>query len=115
MKIDDDLSPTTNLVGSYYVLPSTTWSGKVSQGKPLSEMISLSNRSYNLIRIKQIENSGTEIQVTLRTLAVGKRYMLQLESAPQLAVGTYHQTVKLKTDSTEMPEIQLDLTLEVTP
>jgi hypothetical protein len=115
MRIDDDMSPTTNLVGSFYILPSTSWRQKTPYGKGVSGMISLSNRSYDLIRIKQVENPGTEIQATLRTMAPGKRYMLHLQSAPTLPVGVYRQTIKLKTDSTEMPEIVLDLELEVTP
>jgi hypothetical protein len=41
--------------------------------------------------------------------------MLHLQSAPTLPVGVYRQTIKLKTDSAEMPEIVLDLELEVTP
>lgn len=115
MRIDDDMSPTTNLVGSFYILPSTTWRQKTPQGKGASGIISLSNRSYDLIRIKQIENSDSEIRATLRTMAPGKRYMLQLESAPTLPVGVYRRTLKLKTDSATMPKILLDLEVEVTP
>ncbi|MEK7834323.1 MAG: hypothetical protein AAB401_24765, partial [Acidobacteriota bacterium] len=45
----------------------------------------------------------------------GKRYSLEVFSSAKLPVGNHTQTVKLTTDSKEMPELTVDLQVVVFP
>ncbi len=78
-------------------------------------LMSLSNRSNELIRIREIRHSSSAMSVKLNVLGVGKRYTLMIRSQLDLPVGIHRQTVTMTTDSPSVPELVFDLELEVTP
>lgn len=78
-------------------------------------LMAISNRSNEIIRIKEVRNSSTAMPVRLNVLAVGKRFTMQIRSQLDLPVGIHRQTVTLVTDSPTTPELKLELELEVTP
>jgi hypothetical protein len=115
LNIIDDQTPTDRQIGPFFISPSIHWKGSTKQGMSVVGLMSLSNRSNELIRIREIRHSSTAMTVKLNVLGVGKRYTLLIRSQLDLPVGTHRQTLTLITDSPTVPEMVIDLELEVTP
>lgn len=115
LAIVDDLTASANQIGPFFIAPSTNWKGTTSQGMSVVGLMTLSNRSNPLIRIREIRHSADAMTVKLNVLSTGRRYTLQIRSRLDLPVGIHRQTVTLITDSPRTPELKLDLELEVTP
>jgi hypothetical protein len=115
LMILDDQSPSENQIGPFYIIPSIHWKGKTPQGMSVVGFMTISNRSNEIIRIKEVRNPEPMMSVKLNVMAVGKRYGMHIRSALNLPVGVHRQSVVLVTDSPTTPELKIDLELEVTP
>lgn len=115
LTVVDDQTPSANQIGPFFIAPSINWKGSTKQGMSVVGLMTLSNRSNELIRIKEVRNSSPAMPVRLNVLAVGKRFTLQIRSQLDLPVGLHRQTVTLITDNPTTPELKLELELEVTP
>ncbi|MEY3284976.1 MAG: hypothetical protein ACK496_08715 [Acidobacteriota bacterium] len=115
LNIIDDQTPNDRQIGPFFISPSIHWKGSTRQGMSVVGLMTLSNRSNELIRIREVRHSASAMSAKLNVLGVGKRYTLQIRSQLDLPVGVHRQTLTLITDSPTVPEIVLDLELEVTP
>lgn len=115
LTIIDDGTPAANQTGPFLIAPGKTWKGSTKHGTSVVGLMSVTNRSNEFIRIKDVKNSSAAMTVQVSVLGVGKRYLLHIRSALDLPVGLHKQTVQLMTDSPTTPEITLELELEVTP
>lgn len=115
LNVIDDQTPTDRQIGPFFISPSIHWKGSTKQGMSVVGLMSLSNRSNELIRIREIRHSSSAMSVKLNVLGVGKRYTLMIRSQLDLPVGIHRQTVTMTTDSPSLPELVFDLELEVTP
>ncbi len=115
LSVIDDQTPSANQIGPFFIAPSVNWKGSTKQGMSVVGLMAITNRSNELIRIKEVRNSSTAMPVKLNVLAVGKRFTLQIRSQLDLPVGVHRQTLTLVTDSPTTPELKIELELEVTP
>ncbi|NBO65184.1 MAG: hypothetical protein EBU88_10155 [Acidobacteria bacterium] len=115
LDIVDDETPSENQIGPFFIAPATRWKGTTGQGMSVVGLMTLSNRSNPLIRIREIKHSADAMTVKLNVLSTGRRYTLQIRSRLDLPVGIHRQSVTLVTDSPTTPELKLELELEVTP
>ncbi|MFM8392627.1 MAG: hypothetical protein ACKOB4_01730, partial [Acidobacteriota bacterium] len=111
----DDKTPTDRQIGPFFIAPSIPWKGSTKQGMSVVGLMTLSNRSNEIIRIREVRHSSSAMTAKVNVLGVGKRYTLQIRSQLDLPVGIHRQTVTLITDSPNVPEMVLDFELEVTP
>ncbi|NDD64272.1 MAG: hypothetical protein EBZ36_09880 [Acidobacteria bacterium] len=111
----DDGTPSTNQIGPFVIAPAIHWKGATSQGMSVVGLMTLANRSSELIRIREIRGSNDTMSAKLNVLASGRRYTLQIRSRLDLPVGIHRQTLTLITDNQQTPELKLELELEVTP
>jgi hypothetical protein len=107
--------PPGSRIGPFHVSPTNEWRGQAPQGTSVNGLITITNASQRLIRITKLEPNGTAFTANLQTLEDGKRYSVGFISSPTLPVGSHTQTLKLKTDSQETPELELHLQVTVSP
>ncbi|MEW6130533.1 MAG: hypothetical protein AB1757_26095 [Acidobacteriota bacterium] len=100
-------------LGPLSLSPTDRWITSILKGTPSSGTIHIYNNDSNPIKVKSATVSGNEFTAKLTTIEEGKRYELFVSTNAALKPGQYHQTVKLTTDSKEVPEviIQLDATV----
>src|SRR5262249_24497357 len=67
------------------------------------------------IKITKLEPHGEAFGASLQILEDGKRYSAGFVSSTTIPVGSHRQTLKLTTDSQEIPELELRLQVVVTP
>ena len=115
LNVIDDKTPTDRQIGPFFISPSIHWKGSTKQGMSVVGLMTLSNRSNEIIRIREVRHSSSAMTAKVNVLGVGKRYTLQIRSQLDLPVGIHRQTVTLITDSPNVPEMVLDFELEVTP
>jgi len=111
----DDGTPSANQIGPFVIAPAIHWKGTTSQGMSVVGLMTLANRSSELIRIREIRGSNDTMSAKLNVLASGRRYTLQIRSRLDLPVGIHRQMLTLITDNQQTPELKLELELEVTP
>lgn len=95
--------------GPYTISPSDRWYTSALSGTSSATKIHFYNREATPVRITKADSGGTDFKVVLTPLEDGKRYELYVATNPALKPGQYKQAVKLSTDSTSMPEIELYL------
>lgn len=110
-----DMTPNGKIVGPFIVGPSNQWSTHTAQGFAANGLVTVTNNTAQPIKITKMIPGGEAIYVKLVTNEEGKRYSLEVLSAAGLPVGNHVQTVKLLTDSKEMPELAVDLQVVVFP
>lgn len=110
-----DMTPNGKIVGPFVVGPSNQWSAHTAQGFAANGLVTVTNNTAQPIKITKMLPGGEAINVKLLTNEEGKRYSLEVLSAVGLPVGNHVQTVKLMTDSKEMPELLVDLQVVVFP
>ncbi len=110
-----DALPNGKRIGSVIVSPVDRWSAQVPTGFPVSGLFSLYHDNPQPLKITKVEAGGETFKVTLNTLEEGKRFAVNFAGKEGLPLGTYHQTIKLTTDSKETPELAFDLDLRVVP
>jgi hypothetical protein len=115
MVVVGDDSPRGRQVGPFFVGPTNEWGGHAPQGASVNGLITITNTTERPIRIMKLEPNGTAFAASLQTLEDGKRYSAGFVSSTTLPVGVHTQTLKLTTDSKEMPELELRLQLTVSP
>ncbi|MDX2043570.1 MAG: hypothetical protein SF097_20300 [Acidobacteriota bacterium] len=115
MVVLSDMTPQGKIVGPFVVGPNNQWSARSPRGMSTNGLISISNNTAEAIKITQMNPGGEAFNVKLQTLEEGKRYALEFLSSPTLPAGSHVQTVKLATDSKQMPELTVDLQIVVVP
>jgi hypothetical protein len=110
---DGNTLPPGKRLGSLIITPVDRWSTQVPKGFPVSGLISLYHDNAQPLTITKMEPGGEAFAVTLNTLEAGKRFTVNFVAKEGLPIGAYHQTIKLKTDSPETPELSLELDLRV--
>jgi hypothetical protein len=107
--------PPTKRAGPFDISPSDKWVTSLIRGSTVTNAITLFNRESRPVRIKKVLAGGTDFVVNLQKIEEGKRYELDVATAPGLKPGQYTQTVKLLTDSKAAPEITIQLEATVYP
>ena len=115
MVITSGDAPQGRQIGPFVVGPSDQWSSRIPRGLSTNGLIAISNSSAQPIKISKAESNGDAFTYTLQTLEEGKRYALNFTSSTKLPVGSHRQTIKLTTDSKEMPALELALEAVVFP
>lgn len=115
MVVLSDMTPEGKVVGPFIVGPNNQWSARSPRGMSTNGLISIHNNSAEPIKITGMTAGGEAFNVKLQTLEEGKRYALEFLSSPTLPAGSHAQTVKLATDSKQMPELTVDLQILVVP
>ena len=115
MIILSDMTPNGKIVGPFIVGPTNQWSGRVPHGMSANGLMAITNNTQQPIKITRVIPGVEAFNVKLQTLEEGKRYSLEFISLTSLPVGNHAQTVKLATDSKEMPELTLELQAIVFP
>ena len=110
-----DAVPAGKRIGTIIVSPQDRWGVQVPKGFPATGLFSVYNDNPQPLKITNIVAGGGTFKVTLSTLEEGKRFAVNFAAKDGLAVGNYHQTLKLTTDSKETPELSFDLDLSVVP
>ncbi len=115
MVITSDATPQGRQAGPFIVGPTNQWSGRVPHGLSVNGLITVTNTTQQPIRITKLDPNGAAFGVALQTLEEGKRYSVSFVSSTTLPIGSHKQSVKLTTDSKEMPELELQLEAVVYP
>ncbi len=115
MVVLSDMTPQGKIVGPFIVGPTNQWSTRSPRGLSANGLITIYNNTAEPIKINQMTPGGEAFNVKLQTLEEGKRYALEILSSPTLPAGSHAQTVRLATDSKQMPELTVDLQIVVAP
>lgn len=115
MVVLSDMTPNGKVVGPFIVGPNNQLSMRSPRGMSSNGLITVTNNTAEPIKITKMTPGGEAFNVKLQTLEEGKRYALEVLSSPTLAAGNHSQTVKLTTDSKQMPELTVDLQVAVAP
>jgi hypothetical protein len=107
--IASDSAPQGRQIGPFIIGPSNQSILRVAQGMSVNGLITITNVAANSIRITNVNPQGESFSVNLTTLVEGRRYALNFGSTANLPLGSHKQTVKLATDSKEMPELEIHL------
>jgi hypothetical protein len=105
--------PPGRRVGSFIIGPSDRWSASIPRGNSAEAGINIYHDGPQPVRITKVHPGGESFAVDLETIQEGKHYVLRAKSSPSLAVGTYKQLVKLATEGSESPELQIQLEVAV--
>jgi len=97
------------------VEPVDRWITSALTGSSSSGTLYIYNPQPAPIHVKNVIAGGTAFTAALSTVQDGKRYQLNVTSNPALKAGHYVQKVKLVTDSTAQPEVNIELDLTVYP
>ncbi|MEP7342271.1 MAG: hypothetical protein ABI977_31370 [Acidobacteriota bacterium] len=115
MIVLSDLTPKGKIVGPFIVGPSNQWSARVPHGMSLNGLIAVTNTTEQPIKVTKMIPGGEAFKVEMQTLEEGKRYSLNFISMANLPLGSNKQSVKLLTESKEMPELTIQLEAIVFP
>jgi len=107
--------PRGQRVGQFIIGPSNTWTATIAQGTSTDAVITIYNEGEKPARITKVTPGGEAFTVKLDTLVEGKRYLLTAKSSTSLSIGRHRQVVKLATDSSETPELEVRLDAVVSP
>lgn len=110
-----DMTPNGRIVGPFIVGPSNLWTGRSPRGLSANGLVTITNNTVEPIKITKMTPGGEAFSVKMQTLEEGKRYSLEVLSSPTLPAGNHSQTVRLATDSKQMPELTVDLQVIVVP
>jgi len=65
------------------------------------------------VRFTKVIANGNAFTVKLETVEEGKRYVIAARSNTSLPPGEHKQTVKLLTDNSDYPDLEIDLQVTV--
>jgi len=102
-------------VGPFVFTPSPRWSARVPRGGSAKTSFTIYNDGPQPVRLTQLIPGGEAFALDLETLQAGRLYVVTAKSAPSLLTGKYAQTVKLATESSEFPELSLQLEVTIIP
>jgi hypothetical protein len=115
MLIETAGPPAGRRLGPFVFSPDARWSAQIPQGATAGASIAIHHDAPAPARITGVRSGGGDFVVTLETLKEGERYLLNVRTAPSLAVGTHRQTIKLLTDSKEARRLEIPLEALVAP
>jgi hypothetical protein len=98
-----------------YVEPTDRIINSVLVGEATSSSIYVVNTETKPVHVKSVEAGGTTFTATVAPVQDGQRYEIAYKTATNLKPGTYHQTLRVLTDSATTPEVPVQLTLTVYP
>lgn len=108
-----DSPPPGRRVGWFIVSPSDTLRGRASRGNSFVASATIHNTGPQPVRFVKAIPNGSAFEVKLETLEEGKRYVVAARSSPSLPPGEHRQTVKLLTDNSDYPDLEIDLQVTV--
>jgi hypothetical protein len=97
------------------VEPTDSIMTSVLVGEATSSRLYVVNTESTPVHVKSVEAGGTTFAATVAPVQDGQRYEIAVKSATNLKAGTYHQTLRVLTDSATTPEVPVQLTLTVYP
>jgi len=97
------------------VEPSDRWITSALTGSSATNTMYLYNPTGNPIHLKNVIPGGTDFTAVLSPIEDGKRYQLNVASSPSLKPGHYLQKVKIPTDNTTQPEVEIEMDVTVYP
>ncbi|MDX2033685.1 MAG: hypothetical protein SF339_23615 [Blastocatellia bacterium] len=115
MVIVGEEAPKGQPVGPFVLGPNSQWAGRSPLGMSSTGLISVTAAGAETIRVTSLDAGGKAFTVTLQTLEEGKRYGVGFVSSAELPLGTHRQTVKLTTDSKQLPVLEIPLEVTVLP
>lgn len=115
MIVLSDMTPKGKIVGPFTVGPSNQWSARIPRGMSVNGLVAVTNNTEQPIKVTKMIPGGEGFKVEMQTLEEGKRYSLNFVSMANLPLGSNKQSVKLMTDSKEMPELTVELEAIVYP
>lgn len=115
MVVVGDEAPRGRQVGPFIIGPTNEWGSNTPQGSSVNGLITITNTTQQPIRITKLDPNGAAFAASLQILEDGKRYSVGFVSSTTLPVGGHKQTLKLTTDSKDMPELELRLEVVVSP
>lgn len=101
--------------GPVFIEPTDQLITSVLVGNQTNTSLYMVNKEDPPVHIKSVDAGGKDFTATLVPIQDGRRYEIQVRSAPNLKPGTYHQTLKVMTDSAATPELPVQLILTVYP
>lgn len=115
MVVLSDMTPQGKIVGPFIVGPNNQMNMRSPRGLSSNALVTITNNTAEPIKISQMNPGGEAFSVKMQTLEEGKRYALEILSSSSLPTGNHSQTVRLTTDSKQMPELTIDLQVVVAP
>lgn len=110
-----DETPEGQKVGPFVVGPSARWQGRLTQGGSTDVMFTVINTTPQPVKLTKILAGSEAFTTKLQTLEEGKRYLITATSSAALKAGPLAETIKVATDSSEYPELKLQIETNVDP
>ncbi len=107
--------PVGRQVGQFIIGPSDQYQADIPRGTSVDTGIVIYNNGPQPARITKVIPGGEAFTVTLNTLEEGKRYVLNIKSDPNLAIGDHRQVVKLVIEGGQPAELPISLDLGISP
>jgi hypothetical protein len=87
--------------------------GQASHGSSFATSATVYTAVPQKVRFVKLVTKGDAFAAKLETVEDGKRYVVAARSSPLLAPGVHRQTVKLLTDNSDYPDLEIDLQVTV--
>ncbi len=100
-------------VGTFLFDPKDEISTDLAPGKNYSARIGFFYDGKEALKITDFKADKKAFDIRLETVVEGQRYNVIAQSAAPLSAGTHKQTVKLLTNLSEQPEIELSFVVNV--
>lgn len=110
-----DAAVTGTKAGSFIIGPTTSWSARAPKGTPATGVLTLTNISGKPVKITGLSTAGRAVSSSFNMLEEGKRYAVNLASSSELTVGTHRDTLIIRTDDKETPELKVPIEITVIP
>lgn len=107
--------PVGRQVGQFIIGPSDHYQADIPRGTSAETGIIIYNNGTLPVNITKVIPGGEAFSVRLDTLEGGKRYLLNIKSDPNLAIGDHKQVVKLVIDGGQPAELPINLDLGISP
>lgn len=107
--------PVGRQVGQFIIGPSDHYQADIPRGTSAETGIIIYNNGPLPVNITNVIPGGEAFSVKLETLEAGKRYVLNIKSDPNLAIGDHKQVVKLVVEGGQPAELSINLDLGIAP
>lgn len=105
--------PRGRRVGWFVISPTDVLRGRAKQGHSFATSATVYTAVPQAVRITKVIPNGDAFTVKLETVEEGKRYVISARSNTSLQPGEYKQTIKLITDNSDYPDLEIDLQVTV--
>ena len=99
-------------VGNFLFDPKDEIIVNVKQGEVFTQKIEIINDSTEAVKVEKLDSDNNHLDFEIETIESGKRYILTMKSRKDLAAGVHTQLMRLKTNNSNQPT--LDISIELT-